>query len=129
MKKATYKVVNCYTKIKDAKEFYSLSVPKTIISKKNHLMYMSRSPVPGSKKNLFVKGKKQVCIYGFKRDILLRFYSSSQKKTENEKIEDIEIIRLLENNIPIYMIEVTGSKLAIDTLEDFIKAKKIFKIR
>ena len=43
-------VVNCYTKIKNYKEYNDLSIPKVIFNKNNDLLYMSRSRIPGNKK-------------------------------------------------------------------------------
>jgi 3-deoxy-manno-octulosonate cytidylyltransferase (CMP-KDO synthetase) len=35
-----------------------------------------------------------------------------------EQIEDIQILRFLENDIPVKMIEVVAGSLAIDVAED-----------
>jgi len=47
-------VTNGFAKIKNTSEFFNLNVPKLAISKNNFLLYMSRSPLPGSKKKLSI---------------------------------------------------------------------------
>lgn len=120
-------IVNCYTNISKKKEFYDLNVPKVLINKKSNLIYISRAPIPYNKKGVFNSAKKQVCVYGFQRNLLRKFFSKLSKKTKIESIEDIEIIRFLENNINIKMINVPGSNLSIDTKKNLFDAKKIFK--
>ena len=117
-------VTNGMTQIKSSIEFNSLSVPKVVTDNKNFLLYMSRSPIPGNKNKKFISGYKQVCIYGFPRNQILNIIKI-KKKTKNERIEDIEILRFLDIGTKIKMIPVNGSKLAIDTNQDFEKAKII----
>ena len=119
-------ITNGMTKIKNIKEFISLSVPKVVTNNKDYLLYMSRSPIPGNKNKKFVSGYKQVCIYGFPRKSILTL-NKFKSKTKNENIEDIEILRFLDLGEKVKMIKVNGSKLAIDTYKDFNEAKKILK--
>jgi 3-deoxy-manno-octulosonate cytidylyltransferase (CMP-KDO synthetase) len=50
-----------------------------------------------------------------------------KKKTPLEKIEDIEILRFIENNIPVKMIKVGDNKLSIDTKFDLKMARMLNK--
>lgn len=118
-------IINCYTRIKTKNEYISRNVPKVVFDNNNYLLYMSRAAIPSSKKEFFNSSNKQVCIYGFPKKVMK--YELFNKRSKNEKIEDIEILRFLENNIKIKMIYAKGSELAIDTLRDFTIAKKIFK--
>ncbi|WP_417311014.1 3-deoxy-manno-octulosonate cytidylyltransferase [Devosia sp.] len=115
-------IVNAYSRI-DEDEFRSLSVPKVIVSKTGRLLYMSRSAIPLTKENSFSRAHKQVCVYAFGREDL-KFFSSIKTKTPLEKIEDIEILRFLENDYIINMIEVEGGSLAVDFPEDVVKVEK-----
>lgn len=118
-------IINCYTQIKNKKEFLSNNVPKVVFNDNNFLMYMSRAPIPSSKKKIFTKSYKQVCIYGYPRETLKR--GLFNKKTKNEIFEDIEILRFLEKGFKIKMIKANGSQIAIDTKEDLQRAKKILE--
>ncbi len=119
-------VVNCYTKITSEKEFRNNSIIKTVFDKNDNLKYMSRSPIPGNKFDKFFKAYKQVCVYGFSRKSILLF--GKKRKSFFENIEDIEILRFLENSIEVKMIKTSGSEISIDTYEDYLNAKKFFNL-
>lgn len=118
-------VINAFTKIKKEEDFRSSSVPKIVTDSKQFLLYISRAPLPTDKKKKFNQKNtyKQVCIYSYPRNLLSKI--KYNKKSVLEKIEDIEILRFLENGIKVKMVRAQGSKLAIDTKSDFLKAQKI----
>lgn len=116
----TGNITNAYSEIKTEEEFRSFTVPKTVVSKGGRLLYMSRSPIPLSKDNQFHKAYKQVCVYAFGRDDLT-FFSSLKEKTPLEEIEDIEILRFVESDIPVTMVEVPSGTLAVDVPDDVLK--------
>ena len=119
-------ILNGKTKIRDKKEFFNLNIPKVVTNEKYDLMYMSRSPIPISKNGIHKKSYKQVCIYSYPRK-KLKFFGSHKIKSKNEIIEDIEILRFLDNNYKIKMIEFKNSSIAVDTYSDLIKVRKIVK--
>jgi 3-deoxy-manno-octulosonate cytidylyltransferase (CMP-KDO synthetase) len=102
-----------------------LNIPKVVTSNESNLIYISRAAIPSSKKKNFVPSKKQVCIYSFPRNALKDF--TKNKKTKNEIIEDIEILRFLDLGYIVRMLNVSNSSIAIDTPLDLIKVKKILK--
>ena len=57
-------------------------------------------------------------------DSLIR-YGLAKKKTPLEKIEDLELLRLLELGYDIKMIEVSDSSIAVDTPQDLEKVRAI----
>lgn len=113
--------LNCMIKIKNQKEFISRNIPKVITDKNNNLIYMSRSPVPYDN---YKASYKQVCIYYFPKNAL-KYYGQKKNKSKNEIIEDIEILRLLDNNVKVKMIETFNQSYAIDTKFDI---KKVIKL-
>ena len=113
-------IINAMCSIDNEEEFRSFTVPKVVTSQSGNLMYMSRSPIPISKSNQYEYGFKQVCIYAFSKQHL-KFFSSHIAKAPVEQVEDIEILRFLENDIPVKMIKLTHSSLAIDVPEDVDK--------
>lgn len=60
---------------------------------------------------------KHVGIYAYNAAELAAFVSRGQK-TEMEAIEDAEINRFLELDIPVRAVEVSGSPFSVDTPED-----------
>ena len=53
---------------------------------------------------------KQVCIYAFNKKELKKFNSGNQKG-KLEEIEDIEILRFIENNIKIKMVKLNSNSV------------------
>lgn len=113
----TGKVTNAMCAINSAAEFFSRAVPKVVTSGSGRLLYMSRSPIPGAKTDDFFFGYRQVCIYVFSSEHL-KFFGSAHEKAPLEKVEDIEILRFLEADYQVNMIEVSAGSLAVDFPED-----------
>jgi 3-deoxy-manno-octulosonate cytidylyltransferase (CMP-KDO synthetase) len=111
-------IVNAYCKITEDENIKSLTIPKVVVSKTGRLLYMSRSAIPGTKDGESAADSyKQVCIYAFSREHLSFFYSN-ENKTRLEAEEDIEILRFLENDYFIKMIEVNSGSIAVDIPAD-----------
>jgi 3-deoxy-manno-octulosonate cytidylyltransferase (CMP-KDO synthetase) len=119
MTKNTDRILNCYCDIA-SEEISMPTVPKVVVSKSGRLMYMSRGGCPFDKSGTAQAKYKQVCIYGFGREHL-KLFSSHNQKTVNEKIEDIEILRFLDLDVPVDMIKVSTGGVAVDTPEDLSK--------
>ena len=74
---------------------------------------------------------KQVCVYGFKPEAL-KFYCEYGKKfgkAKIEQIEDIEILRFIENGYKVQYIEVESDTVAVDTQKDLERVRKIIQER
>lgn len=113
-------IINGYAPIKIEEDYSSRSIPKVVFSEKGRLLYMSRTTIPGNKAGTFEKGFRQICIYAFPKESLNQF-SSRKEKSAFEAIEDIEILRFLEMDIPVQMIEMSGDSIAVDTENDIEK--------
>ena len=113
-------VVNAMAPIAHEEEYWSRNVPKVVTDPAGRLLYMSRAAIPANKGGTFVKAWKQICIYAFSRDHLVRF-SSASEKGPIEAIEDIEILRFLDMGIPVSIVELDSSSMAVDTPEDLQK--------
>ena len=90
---------------------------------------MSRSLIPGSKKMHFKNQfsyLKQVCIYAYNFSELKKFNKFSGK-SYNENLEDIEILRFLDLNWPVKMVEVSDNSIAVDVKKDIKKVIKILR--
>lgn len=103
--------------ISDQSEFESPNVPKFVLSTNMKLIYASRAPVPGSKNGQFFNALKQVGIYGIPKTYLRKF-SSHNSKTANESIEDIEILRFIELDIPVIATKLNSENISVDTSHD-----------
>ena len=123
-------IINGFCWISDNENPDNTNIPKLITNEKNELVYMSRLALPGSKKieSKPKKFKKQVCIYAFTKNELISF-NNFGRKSKLEEFEDIEILRFLELNKTILMIETESGSVAVDTPEDILKAEKALKLK
>ena len=121
-------VINGYAEIKDRKLFFSSTIPKVVFDKKSYLLYMSRGPIPSNKASDFIKAWRQVCAYSFPRKALFDF-AKTKNKTPIESLEDIEILRFLEQGYKVKMIKMSNKSLAVDNTEDLEKAKIYLKFK
>tara|TARA_B100000989_G_scaffold103827_1_gene76067 strand:+ start:10683 stop:13043 length:2361 start_codon:yes stop_codon:yes gene_type:complete len=116
-------IFNAMCPINSAEDFISPNVPKVVLANDQTLMYISRAPIPSNKSRMFMLGNRQVCIYSIPRDKLLSF-GKLKKKSQNEEIEDIEILRFLDNGHKVKMLQVSNSPISIDTKDDLSRAIK-----
>lgn len=118
-------VICGYDKISEFEDVSNVNLPKVLINRRNELIYISRSVIPGSKnKNRKLKYFKQVCIYAFNKNQLKKFYHQ-KKKGEIEDIEDIEILRFFDLDIKVKMIKLNSNSIAVDEKKDVKKAEKL----
>lgn len=90
---------------------------KVTCSKSGKAINFSRSIVPYPKKELHLaKYYEHVGVYAFTKKALLAF--AQLQPTPLEKVESVECLRFLENDIPIKMVETDTFLLEIDTEED-----------
>jgi 3-deoxy-manno-octulosonate cytidylyltransferase (CMP-KDO synthetase) len=117
-------VINGFSWVADGEDPYSVNIPKVITTEDNKLIYMSRVALPGFKdpKLAPTRYKKQVCIYAFTREELTSFRAFG-RKSELEHSEDIEILRFLEMDKTIRLVETKPGSLAVDTPEDVAKVE------
>lgn len=108
-------IINGMAKVGAEEDPHSRNMPKVVVTESNRLLYMSRVMLPAAKKPDVVPETvwKQVCIYAFEPEHLERFYSFA-RKSFNENYEDIEILRFLDLDIPVKMIELPAATYAVD---------------
>lgn len=127
------KVSNLMTKINDPVDIVNSTVPKVITNKEGIGVYLTRSTSPYPKGRINYNFYKQVCVYGFKSEALEFFcdYGLKYGKAKVESIEDIEILRFIENGYRVQYIEVSSDTVAVDTVMDLERIREIMtkKIR
>lgn len=119
-------VICGYAPIYDEEQFNSRSIPKMVFSPDGNLLYMSRSPIPGNKKEKLESAWRQICVYAFPYRSLIHF-ASFKEKTPLESIEDLELLRFLESGVTVKAIELSADSIAIDTEEDVKKVIEYLK--
>ncbi|MBD1146477.1 3-deoxy-manno-octulosonate cytidylyltransferase [Pelagibacterales bacterium SAG-MED28] len=109
-----------YSKIKDK------NIIKAVTAQNGDLIYFSRSVIPGKKKSNHNNFKKQVCIYAFSKKQLQKF--SKHKKSNLERIEDIELLRFIDLGTKIKLIKVSRS-ISVDIPKNLIEVEKYLSPR
>ena len=118
------KVVNLMAHMKTTEEFEDPNEVKVVIDKNSNAIYFSREAIPSRKKGFDnVPMLKQVCIIPFKREYLLKF--NNMEETELEKIESVDMMRIIENGDNVTMVVTDSDSFSVDTEEDrlFVEEK------
>jgi 3-deoxy-manno-octulosonate cytidylyltransferase (CMP-KDO synthetase) len=108
--------------ISNLSEVKSASVVK-ISHSNGKLIYASRSEIPSSCYSQKHKFFKQTGLYMYTRESLVQFSSAVQG--ELEKIEKVEILRLIENRFPVDVVKVAGYQYTIDTSKNVKDARTL----
>lgn len=116
-------VINTSTLLQNSDDVKSNTIVKVVATESNDLMYLSRSPIPYSKKGEEINYYKHLGLYGISREALMFF--SKTERSFNEKIEDIEMMRFLENGYKIKILKVNSNTIGVDKPEDIKKVEKV----
>lgn len=121
------RIVTLCTLFKDINEEKDPNNVKVVFDKKGWALYFSRSLIPFNRNDIKIKRFKHLGIYGYERETLL---SLSKIPVSNlERYEKLEQLRFLEWGLKIRVIVSPYDSYGIDTKQDLIKARKIFKIQ
>lgn len=116
-------VVNLMAHMETVVEFEDPNEVKVVVDKNNNALYFSREAIPSRKKGFSnVPMLKQVCIIPFKRNYLLRF--NEMNETELEKIESVDMMRVLENGDRVHMVMTEANSFSVDTEEDRLSVEE-----
>ena len=119
-------VINFITEISSKKELKDINEIKVLKDTKNNAIYFSRLPIPFVKKySKNYKFYKQVCIIPFRRSSLLKF--NNMKETYLEKLESIDMLRLIENDIKVRLIYNKNITYSVDNISDIKKVRNLLK--
>lgn len=100
---------------------------KLAINKNNELIFMSRSPIPYPKASLAYCYYKNMGAYAMKKDTLDFFLHTEVGALE--LVEEIELLRLLENHKLVKTVLVESESFSIDTPKDLEKVNAIMKAK
>lgn len=111
-------------KVTDMALLQDSHVVKVVTDKNGFALYFSRSPLPYQAPDHFFQ---HIGIYGYRKDFLMNFHRLPVSRLE--RIEKLEQLRVLENGMPIQMIEIPRPTLSVDTPQDIIKVEKLLSVR
>lgn len=99
-----------------AEEAQSPDQVKVVWTKSGGALYFSRAPIPFDRDGEGEPYWGHVGLYAFRMEALRRFTALGQ--SELERRERLEQLRLLENDIPIYVVPTTHRTRGVDRPED-----------
>tara|TARA_Y100001970_G_scaffold74718_1_gene94712 strand:+ start:9205 stop:9963 length:759 start_codon:yes stop_codon:yes gene_type:complete len=94
---------------------------KIVSNSKNDVLYISRANIPHEFRNKVKHFKKHLNVISFKPESLIKFGKS--KRSETEKVEDIELLRALDIGLKIKTLNLAGDSFSVDLFEDYTKAQ------
>lgn len=119
------KVSNLARPIPTEAEFRDPHNVKVVVDEDWNALYFSRSPVP----NLYEADigtapvYHQVCVIPFRREFLFEF--ASMDETPLERVESVDMLRLLENGHDVRLVETERETYPVDTPEDHEKVDEM----
>ena len=113
--------VNLVRPIDNQADFSDSNTIKVVMDQRGNALYMSRQPIPtissSSQANFpMALAFKQVCIIPFRRQVLLDF--ARLPSTPLEKLESVDMLRLLEHGYRVKMVRTEFNTQAVDTQAD-----------
>ncbi len=113
-------------RIENMEEVEAKDIVKCVFDKNGRALYFSRSPIPYPRNEGGV-WYKHIGPYGWRRNFLLDFAAAEQ--TPLEKVESLEMLRVLESGHAIQCVQTPRDTIEIDTPEDVARIEKYFASR
>jgi 3-deoxy-manno-octulosonate cytidylyltransferase (CMP-KDO synthetase) len=113
--------------LEDPDEFPSPNVVKVVVDRRMNALYYSREPIPSLKKAGDQRPPiyKQFGINAFRQESLKTFMSYPRQGLE--RVESVDMLRLLENGHSVRMVLSSDRVVGVDTPEDLRKAEFLMK--
>ena len=116
-------VTTLMSPIKSPADFIDATVVKTVVDQKGNILFFSRSPIPYPKTRQSYIAYKQVGLYAFRKKFLLEFAAMSP--TPLELVEGVELLRAVENGIPVRGVETLHPTISVDKISDLFEVRKV----
>jgi 3-deoxy-manno-octulosonate cytidylyltransferase (CMP-KDO synthetase) len=119
-------IVNIMSRLRTFAEFKDPNNVKVVVDSGMDALYMSREPIPSPWKGPEgVPMYMQVGVIGFRRDALLKFNGTPE--TLLEKLESVDMNRILENRGKIRMVPTEVRTIGVDTPAELAAVEEILK--
>jgi 3-deoxy-manno-octulosonate cytidylyltransferase (CMP-KDO synthetase) len=122
-KDADVDIVNVMAQLKTYEKFVDKNNVKVVFDVNNNALYFSREPIPSTWKGLHNHPMfMQTGIIAFRRNTLLSF--NELEETVLEKIESVDMNRVLEMGGSIRMVPTDNMMIGVDTHQELVEAEK-----
>jgi 3-deoxy-manno-octulosonate cytidylyltransferase (CMP-KDO synthetase) len=98
-------------------DFGDPSKAKVVCAPDGRLLFTSRAGIPLDIRGNFVSAEKAIWLFAYHKEALDR-YVAERTYSRIDRIEQLDIIRLLELDIPVYCIDMIGDSWAVDEPKD-----------
>ena len=115
-------ISNLYTVLKNSKEIIDPNRVKVVLDNNNNAVYFSRQKISTKVLNGKKIYYKQGNVFCFNKKALNFFVKL--KSSNLEKVESIDMNRLIENRYKIKMVKTQFNTINVDNFADFKKAKR-----
>lgn len=110
-------IVNIMSRLRTREQFEDKNNVKVVVNQRQDALYFSREPIPSPWKGIdHVPMYMQVGVIAFRREVLIRF--NSMAETTLEKIESVDMNRVLETGGRIRMVLTEAMTIGVDTLQE-----------
>jgi 3-deoxy-manno-octulosonate cytidylyltransferase (CMP-KDO synthetase) len=122
----TVDIVNIMSRLHTHDQFVDKNNVKVVVNQNNDALYFSREPIPSPWRGVDdVPMYMQTGIIAFRRDVLLRF--NCMAETRLEKIESVDMNRVLETGGRIRMVLTEAITIGVDTPQELRDAEELMK--
>jgi 3-deoxy-manno-octulosonate cytidylyltransferase (CMP-KDO synthetase) len=94
---------------------------KVVVDTEEHILFMSRSPIPSNTRDRVTMRLKQVAIMPFRKKFLLDFQEMPMSPLEIA--ESVELLRALEQQVRVRAIRSPYDSISVDTEPDRVEAE------
>lgn len=98
---------------------------KAVLDLNDHIMYCSRTDIPGDARTPVTTMWKMSFIIPMRKSFLMDF--ASWGASPNEKIEFIEHLRIVEHGVKFRAVKVDKAHISVDTPGDLVKVRNLMK--
>ena len=118
-----YYVAALTNELTEATEVIDFSNQKIVCNSEGNALMISRSPIPYPKGFLDYHYEKVTGVQIFSKKAL-KFYNDTERSVL-EKAEENDLLRFIENSIPVRMISSPYKTVSVDTYKDLEKVRTI----
>jgi len=118
----------CSTLIYPVATYEELANPnyvKTVLSQSGRVLYFCRNAIPSRREGESPKLYKQSGIMAYRKDLLLQFASWPQAPLE--RVESCDMLRILENDVPIQGVVTPYETPGVDVPEDIRTVEELIR--
>ncbi len=119
-------IVNIMSRLKTREQFENKNNVKAVVNHAMDALYFSREPIPSLWRGVEqVPMYMQVGVIAFRRDALVRF--NAMPETMLEKIESVDMNRVLETGGRVRMVLTDATTIGVDTPEEADEVSRLLQ--